>query len=115
MFYKFQKNTSYAEHLRSMFLPVGSPHQGWFLCYLLFYSCLLSHLLVAVHPNHQEDRILCMKRPLKKATALLGLNFFCYPTTTHEEFIKGVKFWLGHPLKLFFGKMFLKEFIEIIF
>ena len=32
------------------------------------------------------------------------LNFFGYPTTTYADFVIGVKFWLGNPLKLALGR-----------
>ena len=110
---------------RNMFQPVPSPHQGWFLCYLFVYSQLLVHLFISVHPNHQvkskqiniicllictqiffqEDNLSCIKRPFSKPVQFFTcLNFFGYLTPNNESFIKAVNFWLGHPLKLFFGK-----------
>jgi len=103
MFFKFTSNTTYWEHLRNMFQPVPSPHQGWFLCYLFVYSQLLVHLFISVHPNHQEDNLSCIKRPFSKPVQFFTcLNFFGYLTPNNESFIKAVNFWLGHPLKLFF-------------
>ena len=46
----------------------------------------------------------CFKRPYNKAVQVFGcLNFFGYLTPTDEKFVNAVKFWLGHPVKLFFG------------
>ena len=47
----------------------------------------------------------CFKRPYNKALQVFGcLNFFGYLTPTDEKFVYAVKFWLGHPVKLFFGE-----------
>ena len=53
MFWPFTSVDSFSDHLREMFLPMPSTHQGWFLCYLFFYSQLMASLFIAVHPNHQ--------------------------------------------------------------
>ena len=36
-----------------MYQPYPNAQQGWFLGYLFFYSQLLTHLFIEVHPNHQ--------------------------------------------------------------
>ena len=36
-----------------MYQPYPNAQQGWFLGYLFFYSQLLTHLFIDVHPNHQ--------------------------------------------------------------
>jgi len=103
MFYKFTKNDSYLDHLRSMYKPVPSPSQGWFLCYLFFYTQILAHLFIEVHPNHKENvrEQKCFKRPFSKlAQIICCLNFFGYLAPNNEIFLNAVKFWLGHPLKL---------------
>merc|ERR1711953_1270983 len=106
MFWPFTSVDSFSDHLREMFLPMPSTHQGWFLCYLFVYSQLLASLFITVHPNQQEDphpRLngFRVKKPISKVHQLFCcLNFFGYPTTTTEQFVRGVKFWLGHPLKL---------------
>ena len=101
MFYKFTSNTTYWEHLRlickyecsqniriifrGMFLPVPSPHQGWFLCYLFVYSQLLVHLFIAVHPNHQvrnKPKWLTVAMPLLETSERLE--------SVHRE----MKLWL---------------------
>ena len=79
------------------------PQQGWFLTYLFVYSQLLAHVFVAVHPSHQEESSQCLMRPDNKLVQIFCcLNFFGY--LTHEKFVKAVKFWVGHPVKLFFGR-----------
>lgn len=109
-------DSSYSSELRSLFLPVPWPGQGWFLCYLLLYSQLLAGLMALTHPNHQvlplrlrpvasphydlqdQEKCLCFKKPLWKPlqkVSCLSLN--------HENFVQRVKFWLDHPLKLAIG------------
>ena len=57
MFYTFTSDQSYGEYLRTFYLPVPSPAQGWFLCYLFVYSQVLAPLFLLVHPNHQVRNI----------------------------------------------------------
>ena len=56
MFWPFTSVDSFSDHLREMFLPMPSTHQGWFLCYLFVYSQLLASLFITVHPNHQVEQ-----------------------------------------------------------
>jgi len=101
MFYGFTKNETYGQHLKRFFTPVPSPHQGWFLCYLFVYSQLLVHLFLVVHPNHQENKVGCFSKPYNKIVQIFCCcNFFGYLTPDSDSFIRGVKFWLGNPVKL---------------
>ena len=44
------------------------------------------------------------KKPVTKVQQIVCcVNFFGYLTPTHEQFVTGVKFWLGHPAKLTLG------------
>ena len=62
-------------------------------------------LLICTQIFFQEDNLSCIKRPFSKPVQFFTcLNFFGYLTPNNESFIKAVNFWLGHPLKLFFGK-----------
>ena len=83
---------------------VPEPQQGWFLTYLFVYSQLLAHVFVTVHPNHQQESSQCLKRPDNKLVQMFCcLNFFGYLAPTSAKFVQAVKFWLGHPIKLFLG------------
>ena len=54
----------------------------------------------------QEDSFLCLKRPYNKAVQVFCcFNFFGYLTPSDEKFVNAVKFWLGHPVKLFLGTL----------
>ena len=47
---------------------------------------------------------MCFKKPLSKVVQIFCCaNFFGYLTPTHDKFVQGVKFWLGHPAKLALG------------
>ena len=123
MFSSFSGNHTFADNLqRSMFAPVPNPHHGWFLMYLFFFSQILASLFTAVHPNHQvvflcvdylevtenfkvKNLSSCFKRPVNKAVQLFCcLNFFGYFTPDNETFLRAVKFWLGHPIRLFLSE-----------
>ena len=123
MFWSFRSSDSYLDHLKSMMVPVPSVHQGWFLCYLFVYSQLLASLLITVHPNHQVKKLkhkdtgqhfqedpsprlngLPIDKPISPVLQVFCcLNFFGYLTSTADEFVRGVKFWLGNPIKLAIG------------
>ena len=105
MFYPVRENETYGEYVRKMFLPVPSPSQGWFLCYLFVFSQLFTPLFLLVHPNHQDDeKFGCLKKPLSRIMQVICcINFFGFLTPTHGDFVRGVKFWLGHPVKLALG------------
>ena len=43
-------------------------------------------------------------KPISKVLQVFCcLNFFGYLASTAGDFVKGVKFWLGHPIKLALG------------
>ena len=91
-----------------MYQPVGIPHQGWFLCYLFFYSQIFTKLFLSVHPHHQKSETKCFKKPFTKFKInqlTCGMCFFGFITPDSDSFVRAVKFWLGTPIKLFFGEL----------
>ena len=93
--------SSYSSELRSLFLPVPWPGQGWFLCYLLLYSQLLAGLMANTHPNHQASPHNDLQHQEKSLWKPLQMVSCLSPS--HENLVQGVKFWLYHPLKLAIG------------
>ena len=48
---------------------------------------------------------MCFTKPIPRvAQVFCCANFFGYLTPSHESFVKAVKFWLGHPVKLALGR-----------
>jgi len=102
MYNPVRGNESYSQYLKELFLPFPSPSQGWFLCYLFVFSQTFAPLFLLVHPDHQDQQKFgCFRRLLsKKIRVDFCFDFSQYFTTANKHFVKGVKFWLGHPLKL---------------
>jgi hypothetical protein len=127
LFKRFTKNDTFLDHLRGFYnTDLISAHQAWFLLYLFIYSQIFTHPFRAWHPNHNTadeyylsccgyNTCCCSKKPFNCLTrCFCCLRFLWKTSTTPQEFVAAVEWFLGGAFKLCILPSILIGLLEII-
>lgn len=107
MFNKIGPNDTLGSFVRQFFRPIPgapSPHQGWFLVYLFFYSQILAGIFYLWHPSSTN---------VSRCYPRKALCFFFIRTPTPEAFQNAAAFFLGGPIRLALVPSIVLAIIEV--